>query len=174
MKSLSTVCTFGDPERAKHPINRPGYNTPRTGRRPAHRPASREGQTRPGPENGLRRRNGAQTRRLPPTNSSREPPPYLPLQTQRFDRTIIYRYNRNPTEFTQPRNSKTPQPTRLGTLPRPIYPPTMKKPSKLPLYLGVASTALAGCQSAEQKPNIVFFLADDIGTEALRCYGVAE
>lgn len=50
----------------------------------------------------------------------------------------------------------------------------MKKPSKLPLYLGVASTALAGCQSAEQKPNIVFFLADDIGTEAFGCYGGAE
>lgn len=44
---------------------------------------------------------------------------------------------------------------------------------KLPLSIGAAA-ALAGCSSPEQKPNIVFFLADDIGAEAFGCYGGAE
>lgn len=50
----------------------------------------------------------------------------------------------------------------------------MNKSLKLPLWLGAASAALAGCQSPAQKPNIVFFLADDIGAEAFGCYGGAE
>ena len=35
-----------------------------------------------------------------------------------------------------------------------------------------ALAALTGCSSPEtQKPNIVFFFADDIGTECFGCYG---
>lgn len=37
-----------------------------------------------------------------------------------------------------------------------------------------ALAALAGCTPTQQKPNIVFFLADDIGVEAFGCYGGAE
>lgn len=38
-----------------------------------------------------------------------------------------------------------------------------------------ALAAVAGCSSPqEQKPNIVFFFADDIGTECFGCYGGAE
>lgn len=44
---------------------------------------------------------------------------------------------------------------------------------KLPLSIGAAAV-LSGCSSPEQKPNIVFFLADDIGAEAFGCYGGAE
>lgn len=38
-----------------------------------------------------------------------------------------------------------------------------------------AAAALAGCSSEQtQKPNIVFFFADDIGAECFGCYGGAE
>lgn len=40
--------------------------------------------------------------------------------------------------------------------------------------LGAAAAALASCNAPQQKPNIVFFLADDIGAEAFGCYGGAE
>ena len=46
-----------------------------------------------------------------------------------------------------------------------------------PLTTGIgALAALAGCTSAQQpsKPNIVFFFADDIGTECFGCYGGVE
>ena len=44
------------------------------------------------------------------------------------------------------------------------------------IYSGVgALAAVAGCSSPEsQKPNIVFFFADDIGVECFGCYGGAE
>lgn len=45
--------------------------------------------------------------------------------------------------------------------------------------LGLAALAAAGCsagqkQEIQPKPNIVFFFADDIGTECFGCYGGAE
>ena len=41
---------------------------------------------------------------------------------------------------------------------------------------GTAAASVAGCASpqAGQKPNIVFFFADDIGVECFGCYGGAE
>lgn len=50
----------------------------------------------------------------------------------------------------------------------------MKTTLKLSAGLGAAAAALAGCNSTPQKPNIVFFFADDIGAEAFGCYGGAE
>lgn len=42
--------------------------------------------------------------------------------------------------------------------------------------VGSASAAVAGCAASGdmQKPNIVFFFADDIGAECFGCYGCAE
>ncbi len=41
--------------------------------------------------------------------------------------------------------------------------------------LGAAAAALSGCSgSGPAKPNIVFFFADDIGTECFGCYGGVE
>lgn len=49
----------------------------------------------------------------------------------------------------------------------------MKKLTKA-LGLGTMAAAAAGCSQPQQKPNIVFFFADDIGTECFGCYGGAE
>ncbi len=55
----------------------------------------------------------------------------------------------------------------------------MQKSSFIYSSLGVLGTmALTGCTSSpkqqSQKPNIVFFFADDIGTECFGCYGNAD
>ena len=50
----------------------------------------------------------------------------------------------------------------------------MKKKAALLSGVG-ALAALTGCSSEQnQKPNIVFFFADDIGVECFGCYGGAE
>ena len=40
--------------------------------------------------------------------------------------------------------------------------------------MGALAAAAGCCPQEEQKPNIVFFFADDIGTECFGCYGGAE
>ena len=53
----------------------------------------------------------------------------------------------------------------------------MKVVNNLKKFCGFGSmmAAAAACTPAqEQKPNIVFFFADDIGTECFGCYGGAE
>lgn len=50
------------------------------------------------------------------------------------------------------------------------------KTIKIVTGLGAAAIAATGCNNpqAGQRPNIVFFFADDIGTECFGCYGGAE
>ena len=52
----------------------------------------------------------------------------------------------------------------------------VRKSFRLLACAGTAAASVAGCSSpqAEQKPNIVFFFADDIGVECFGCYGGAE
>lgn len=53
----------------------------------------------------------------------------------------------------------------------------MKRIFKLALGAGSAAAALSGCSGSQQKPekpNIVFFFADDIGAECFTCYGGAD
>jgi arylsulfatase A len=46
----------------------------------------------------------------------------------------------------------------------------MEKMKKIGLF-GSMMAAAACTPEAEQKPNIVFFFADDIGVECFGCYG---
>ena len=52
----------------------------------------------------------------------------------------------------------------------------VRKTFRLLAGAGTAAASVAGCASpqAGQKPNIVFFFADDIGVECFGCYGGAE